>query len=266
MLEPDRSWESFRRRAAVLGVVIAGVLFITPSARNSVIRPTGVILHHSAISEQDNDAHVTTALLADVHKARGFRAFFWGKTYYIGYHYVVGREGQVDHGRPEHCLGAHAAGHNRSIGICLIGSFGLGRATNAPTPTQIDSTVRLIADILRRHELPITSFVRHSDVNPDTECPGAVPWAEMRARVEQELVRGRARERATHLSPSPPLSLRPWNSSMPARESSTRRQPPDSVAVPPKFVCLPKRRRQVPRDVALIVLVGIRLPDPIQPS
>lgn len=43
----------------------------------------------------------------------------------IGYHYVIGRGGEIERGRPEARQGAHVRGRNRrSIGICLVGGHG----------------------------------------------------------------------------------------------------------------------------------------------
>lgn len=48
---------------------------------------------------------------------RGWRA--------IGYHWVIGRNGELAAGRPEHAVGAHTKGHNaNSIGVCLLGAHG----------------------------------------------------------------------------------------------------------------------------------------------
>jgi hypothetical protein len=43
----------------------------------------------------------------------------------IGYHWLIGRDGQLMSGRPETVIGAGVAGHNAGvIHICLIGGFG----------------------------------------------------------------------------------------------------------------------------------------------
>ena len=40
----------------------------------------------------------------------------------IGYHYVIGRDGRCEAGRPEFWQGAHVRGINdQSLGVCLIG-------------------------------------------------------------------------------------------------------------------------------------------------
>lgn len=42
----------------------------------------------------------------------------------IGYHYIIKRNGDIDHGRPIAAIGAHCKGKNRhSVGVCLIGGM-----------------------------------------------------------------------------------------------------------------------------------------------
>ena len=47
----------------------------------------------------------------------------------IGYHRVICRDGQVQHGRPDFWIGAHVKGFNEaSLGVCLIGRTGFTAA------------------------------------------------------------------------------------------------------------------------------------------
>lgn len=40
----------------------------------------------------------------------------------IGYHFVIRRDGTIEHGRPLNVTGAHVEGfNNRSVGVCLVG-------------------------------------------------------------------------------------------------------------------------------------------------
>lgn len=49
----------------------------------------------------------------------------------IGYHYVIGRHGELWEGRPVDNIGAHCVNHNRySIGVCYVG----GVAKDGKTP------------------------------------------------------------------------------------------------------------------------------------
>lgn len=75
------------------------------------------IVIHCAYTPSDMDIGV--AEIRRWHKARGFRD--------VGYHFVVRRDGQVERGRPEEEIGAHALGYNHnSIGICMVGGKAAG--------------------------------------------------------------------------------------------------------------------------------------------
>lgn len=40
----------------------------------------------------------------------------------IGYHRLINRNGEIEHGRPDYWIGAHVYGHNEeSLGVCLVG-------------------------------------------------------------------------------------------------------------------------------------------------
>jgi hypothetical protein len=78
---------------------------------------------HSAVPPPPNGRPVDARLLDEIHRARGYGAFYWGRFYHIGYHYVILPDGTIEHGRPERCLGSHARGYNSYIGVCLVGDF-----------------------------------------------------------------------------------------------------------------------------------------------
>ncbi|MBZ4369940.1 N-acetylmuramoyl-L-alanine amidase, partial [Mycobacterium tuberculosis] len=63
------------------------------------------------------------------HKERGFPVSSLG--FYVGYHYVIEKSGNLLTARRESEIGAHTIGQNESsIGICLVGNF------DVETPTQ----------------------------------------------------------------------------------------------------------------------------------
>ena len=117
-----------------------------------------IILHCSDSSFGD------AAIIDSWHKERGWSG--------IGYHYVIlnGRpkrskdynpllDGEVQKGRADKNVGAHARGHNaHSIGICLIG---VDRFTIA----QLESLVGLIK------ELGVASIKGHCDYDKGKTCP-----------------------------------------------------------------------------------------------
>ncbi len=147
------------------------------SKRNTIV-PTGIVIHHTAVSMTPDGRAVDMSVLASDHRRKGYRAYYWGKVYYVGYHYVIFPDGSVKQGRPETSIGAHAVGHNSDLGICLVGNFSSvsnphgERGLTEPTEAQLRSLDELSRTLLERYRLPLESVRRHRDVNPDTECPG----------------------------------------------------------------------------------------------
>jgi len=100
------------------------------------------------------------------HKDRGWRD--------IGYHIIIGRQGDVEYGRPFGTAGAHAKGHNDDIGICLIGGFGSDAddvATDHYTSAQLDTLYRTIKELQERHSIPNARVIGHNRVSAKA-CPG----------------------------------------------------------------------------------------------
>ena len=169
------------RRAAVfvagLILIVSGGVVVVVSCLNA-IRPTGIVLHHSAVPYPPDGSPVDVRLLDEVHRQRGFGAFYWGRFYHVGYHYVILPDGEVQSGRPERCRGAHAEGYNSYIGICLVGGFSSGgnadgeEGPREPTPAQTRSLLELTARLRKSYGIPPERVVKHRDVNPNTECPG----------------------------------------------------------------------------------------------
>lgn len=57
----------------------------------------------------------------------------------IGYHFVIRRDGSVEHGRPVEQAGAHCKNYNAgSIGVCLVG--GLEKLENGKTFSKANYT------------------------------------------------------------------------------------------------------------------------------
>jgi hypothetical protein len=117
-----------------------------------------VVVHHSVIIEGDDPS--TMREIQDQHM--DLRK--WAD---IGYHFGVGRSGQVFEGRDLKVRGTHVQGYNTgSVGVVFFGDFDL----YSPTPEQIDAGTRLIDWLALRLEL--THLAGHRDFNPFTECPG----------------------------------------------------------------------------------------------
>jgi N-acetylmuramoyl-L-alanine amidase len=163
--------------ATLSSLALGAIAFCVLSLRNT-IRPVGIIIHHSAIPPLASGQPVDIKLIDEIHRKRGYSAFYWGRSYHIGYHYVILPDGTVQQGRPDHCRGSHAVGHNSYIGICLVGDFSStdnprgDRGPMSPTDKQLDALARLCSDLQEKYYIPVEKIVRHSDIDPSTECPG----------------------------------------------------------------------------------------------
>lgn len=86
-----------------------------------------IVVHCSATRPDWLDGHGIDAQVAEIrawHKAQG-----WSD---IGYHWVIGRSGELRPGRREDVVGAHVQGRNSgTIGICLIGGYGSAETDRA---------------------------------------------------------------------------------------------------------------------------------------
>jgi hypothetical protein len=138
--------------------------------------PVGIIIHHSDTPGMIHGRYVGAALIDRSHQRRGFAIQYRGQLYHIGYHYVIREDGVIEAGRPEHCLGAHAKGHNGYLGICLVGDFSTRHnphfwAPSRPTPPQLHSLVWLCRRLMTKYQIPPDHVIRHCDVR-ETDCPG----------------------------------------------------------------------------------------------
>ena len=103
----------------------------------------------------------------------------------IGYHYVIGRNGQVELGRPLERDGAHIKGWNTgTIGICLVGGHGAAstdRFEDHFTPEQDAALRQLIGELQDRfgHGIAIKG---HNELSAKG-CPGfqVGPWLAKKA-------------------------------------------------------------------------------------
>lgn len=98
-----------------------------------------IILHCTATKEGEEHSNKE---IDTWHKARGFKC--------IGYHYVIGINGDVRPGRPVGEIGAHCKGHNSySIGICYVGGLDKnGKPKDTRTKEQKLAMYKLIYDLL----------------------------------------------------------------------------------------------------------------------
>lgn len=97
--------------------------------------PVKIIVHHTA----DSSAGPQFDKVDEYHKQRGFYRSSMG--YYVGYHYLIERDGSVRQAKEDHEEGCHTIGENiSSLGICLSGNFDI----ELPSQEQIDALGRLM--------------------------------------------------------------------------------------------------------------------------
>ena len=126
------------------------------------MKPERIIWHHSADA---SEAHQWDKI-NNYHKQKTFPKSSMG--YWIGYHWVVERDGTARAAREETEIGAHDTGENlNSIGICLAGNFNL----HTPTLEQAASVARLVREIRARWPIPLTRIEPHR-WDDTTDCPG----------------------------------------------------------------------------------------------
>ena len=92
----------------------------------------------------------------------------------IGYHYVIGRHGELWTGRDVDVQGAHCAagGHNRrSIGVCYVGGCARDGKTAKDTRTLAQKATMLSLLIDLKKLYPQAQIYGHHDFERNKECP-----------------------------------------------------------------------------------------------
>lgn len=192
-----------RTRIIIVGLLVALALIggglvgwrLTRPRPQPVVRrpaprhPVGIVIHHSATPGQVRGRYVGAEVIGRSHKRRGYSTVYRGKTYHIGYHYVIREDGVIEPGRPEHCPGAHAKKYNDYLGICLVGHFSTGQnerfwTPSEPTPEQLRALLWLCGRLTGKYGIPPDRVVRHSDLR-DTVCPGdRFPFLWLQAQLQ----------------------------------------------------------------------------------
>ena len=128
----------------VVGAKTWAALGVTQSKR----KVDQIILHCTATPEGEE---FSNEQIKHSHLARGFSD--------IGYHYVIGLNGEIRPGRSESIAGAHCTGHNtRSIGVSLVGGCP-GRnvpdwnkkSKDTRTPAQRIALDKLVKELRKRY-------------------------------------------------------------------------------------------------------------------
>ena len=82
----------------------------------------------------------------------------------VGYHKIICRNGDIENGRQEYWVGAHARGYNEiSLGVCLIGKKEF-------TEMQFESLEKVLRSWKKKY--PTTEIIGHNSIS-DTKktCP-----------------------------------------------------------------------------------------------
>lgn len=124
--------------------------------------PHRIIWHHTA----DDSLAPQFDKIDEAHKDRGFPKSSLG--FYVGYHFLIERDGWIRTARKMSEMGAHDKDENlNSLGIAFAGNF----TRHLPTEAQSVSAAKLIASIRKTIPIPITRIEPHR-WDDATECPG----------------------------------------------------------------------------------------------
>ena len=116
-----------------------------------------IVIHHTGNPTDDD---LSAEQIHQMHLNQGWSG--------IGYHYVIRKNGQVEIGRPDWAIGAHAYGENsHTLGVHVCGNFEIGE----PTEYQIESLAYLLGWLCDEYRLdPATDIVAHRDLMPTACC------------------------------------------------------------------------------------------------
>ncbi len=127
---------------------------------------TEIIVHYTATPEGEE---FSNEQIKASHLARGFSD--------IGYHYVIGLDGEVRAGRSESIAGAHCTGHNTcSIGVCYVGGCPARSVENwknigidTRTDEQKAALIKLLKELKKKY--PGATIHGHNEF-ANKPCPG----------------------------------------------------------------------------------------------
>jgi hypothetical protein len=142
-------------------------------------KPQGITVHHSATPDQD--VLDFPAIVRYHTQVNG-----WSD---IGYHAVVERSERglvCIYGRPTHRYGAHAQGHNNTLGICFVGNYD----QQPPPGVMLDEAIaRVLVPWCRQFGLHPRQVYGHREYTGVTKsCPGRTfDMDAFRARLREAL-------------------------------------------------------------------------------
>lgn len=118
--------------------------------------PQFIVVHHTAVSYNQNPAQFVAT--NNYHKSQGFPISSLG--YYIGYHYLIEKNGDIYKPREDTDIGAHTSQDSmnyKSIAVCFTGNFDI----EEPTLEQIQSALAVIESVQKKYNIPDSKVKPH---------------------------------------------------------------------------------------------------------
>ena len=134
------------------------------------VKHQGIIVHCTATRPSWYESEGFDAQLKEIEKWHVVDNG-WSAT---GYHIIIGRNGEIANTRPLGTSGAHARGHNKNIGIALIGGFGSDAddvATDHFTAPQLSKLYATIKELQEQYDIRTDKIIGHNRVSSKA-CPG----------------------------------------------------------------------------------------------
>jgi N-acetylmuramoyl-L-alanine amidase len=137
------------------------------SVNFGIRKPNFVIIHHTAQTSTDQTIRTFTL------KSTGTSA-----------HYLIGRDGKViqmvnDYLRANHA-GVAKWGNETDLNSCSLG-IELDNNGNEPySDAQINSLIAVLTTLKKKYNIPVQSFIGHSDIAPKRKIdPNKFPWEKL---------------------------------------------------------------------------------------
>lgn len=154
--------------ARALGISQTPAQVAAPSGAAGLVLGTAknikrIAIHCTATREGQD---ISAATIKQWHTRQG-----WSD---IGYHFVIGLDGEIERGRPEHIPGSHVQGFNTgSIGVVYVGGLDAqGKAKDTRTDAQKLAMAELVKALLVKY--PKARVLGHRDHSPDKDGDGVI--------------------------------------------------------------------------------------------
>lgn len=120
------------------------------------MRPISKIIIHCSATPADMD--IGAKEIDRWHKARGWSG--------IGYHAVIRRNGDIEQGRDDDVIGAHAKGYNAgSLAVCMVGGVDEnGEPETNFLPAQYESLTAVVANWRNEYGVKDSGIMGHRDL------------------------------------------------------------------------------------------------------